>query len=292
MVQVKVFTKEGHSHTFRKPCFGFMAYINSWGDEIFDEVLDENGVRVYVDEDEAHPYFKSHLLKSLDWRLGYLSKTNCNTTNIPYILKAMKSYPQYYDDVTVSGKGEDLTFTFPLEDVPMQKTIVGAMMLRNVLDRSSHSSLFQKSIEMGFSPKFSFLLAQMFYICTSFDDEDSICSLDSRNDDDTIFSDFTRVCDLECFLNHKLGDVWQGVWGDTENGYGREGDYDGCDAPRSKRTGYRSELIDIILSDDPSAYEGSPFASSIWPSCEDNIARFVREFHDNVKCLDKTGEVK
>lgn len=292
MVQATVFTKEGRSHAFRKPCFGFMAYIDSWGDEIFDEVLDENGVRVPVDDDESHPYFKSYLLKSMDWTISNIFNRNDNDVNIPYVLEAMKSYPQYYDNVVVVGEGEDMTFTFPLEDVPMQKTIVGAMMLRNIIDRETHSAMFKTCLDVGLSPKFSFLIAQLFYSSTNFDCDEYACPLDSRSDDDTIFSDFTRLCDLELFLNHKLGDVWQGVWGDTLGGYGREGEYDGYDAPRSKRTGYRSELIDITLATDPLVYKDSPFVSSIWPSCDTNIKMFVQKFYNRIKHLDKTEELK
>lgn len=255
MVWAVVENSKGEKEDFRKPCFGFMSYINQWDET--DEWDDDEGDWIY----ECISGFQPGELKLM----RFMPETHRHLGNdetekswysdyMPKVLEAMEVLPQYYEGVkyiprNAEEDGEE-QFVWDLQNANMQTTIIGAMMLRNVLQYPSMRSVFRICIDAGISPVISFIMGNSYSrgYSTSFGSSTGqYLSNPVHYGDESIFSDEVRVCDLKAFVEGKLGLIYQGVWGDTENGYGRYGEYDGDEAERFARCDRAATITDTLL---------------------------------------------
>lgn len=249
MVQATIINKQGVEEGFSKPCFGFMGYINQWNED--DEVWDE-------DEDEyintPLDGFSSDNIETMIYHHGEGGAAFINA-----VKSAMEKLPQYYDNVTWAEGDDDLVF--PLVGVPMQKTIIGAMMMRNIFTYESCRNVFLHLLEAGREPVVAFVLSQRYFSNYHFA-SGGMAFFTSSDGDESIFGDYSRLCDLRAMLNGEIGYLWQGVWGDTDNGYGRDGEYDDDSSPINPRTGHRSRLTETTQVVDKTVWEESPLLYS------------------------------
>lgn len=250
MVHVEVVNKVGESTgEWCRQCFGFMSEIDCW-DENEEEWDDDLGEWVSNPLDG----FASHNLQTM---IFHHKAANCISDAdrdkvMGGIKEAMSGLPQYYDNVTLENDGK--SFHFPLMGVKMQKTIIGAMMLRNIIQYSSNRQTFLMLMESGIDAKLSFIMAQRYQMNHSLMENTKMAYV--SNGDETIFGDEARVCDIIAMYNGQLGTMYQGNWGSTREGYGRYGDLDGECAGDNPRTGCPYYLIDTTLVEE--GYEDSP----------------------------------
>ena len=276
MVQAVVVNKQGKTLNKSTPCFGFMAYINQWR-EVY---VNRDGVEVDEDDETEFDWdsvenvykhvdgFEPNNLATLIWipqpRWVTPEVEELVRLDFPEILKA---FPQFYKDVTIKNlngptnwspsaniwhEEERARVLFPLEGHNMQVTIIGAMMLRNITDYTACNRAYQMFRNNGYDVKHSFIFAQIFNGNDGF--MGRISYWFSSTDDSSIFSDDTQVGDLRMVMDGELGNVWQGDWGSTETGYGRDGSlgagYDDTSeetAPYFERTGDSSTLRDVLM---------------------------------------------
>ncbi|MCS5736775.1 hypothetical protein, partial [Herbiconiux daphne] len=147
--------------------------------------------------------------------------------------------------------------------------------LRNVICYSSQKNSFTRLIKDGVDHSLAFLIAQIYPYRVNGLDKSKEGFYRNFGGDETIFPGAARVCDLVAAVKGKLGDCWQGVFGDTENGYGRYGDYDGHLAPVCPRTGYKKELANVTLLTE--GWEQSPRLNKA-----DELGVGIRENNDRV----------
>lgn len=254
MVWAVIENSKGEAEDFRKPCFGFMSYINQWDET--DEWDDDEGDWVYeclggfTPGELKYMRFMPEVRGNLssqeslkDWEEKYL----------PKVLEAMEALPQYYENVKYVPKDADSDteemFVWDLQGANMQTTIIGAMMLRNVLQYPSMRSVFCLCIDNGISPVISFIMGNTYSRTYSTFGRTSGQYLSNpvHYGDESIFSDEARVCDLKVFCEGGLGFIYQGEWGDTDNGYGRYGEYDGDEAEHFGRCNRSAIITDTLL---------------------------------------------
>ncbi|MFW3388289.1 UNVERIFIED_CONTAM: hypothetical protein RF648_20070, partial [Kocuria sp. CPCC 205274] len=226
-----------------RPCFGFLSYINQWDS---DDVEDHSDDYDNCYQEDGLDGFEAEKLKAV----GYIEEVEAGF--LSDIQKAMAGLPQYYGGVEVKAEPERygqhrVTFMIPLENQPMQVATIAGMMLRNVICYSSQKNSFTRLIKDGVDHSLAFLIAQIYPYRVNGLDKSKEGFYRNFGGDETIFPGAARVCDLVAAVKGKLGDCWQGVFGDTENGYGRYGDYDGHLAPLCPRTGYKKELANVTL---------------------------------------------
>ncbi|BBU72667.1 hypothetical protein HWB19_gp021 [Cronobacter phage vB_CsaP_009] len=139
-------------------------------------------------------------------------------------------------------------FEIKTKGLNMQKTLLPAMMIRNILNDTDIGRVFKMLTDEGFDWHFSFMISQMFYMCTDYSGNTYLNIVDY---DSTILPHYDAT--LEDFKNMCTGDfkqIYQGDWGDTENGYGRFGHYDGGDAGQFDRNKESLTLTHTFLSDE------------------------------------------
>lgn len=252
MVWAVVENHKGNREDFRKPCFGFMSYIHQWYET--DEWDDD-------EDDWEYEYLEGFEPAELKYMRFYPeigrhlsseeSQKEWYEKYMPAVLEAMLCLPQYYKGVQHNNEdGEEEEFVWDLEDANMQTTIIGAMMLRNILQYSSMRAVFRICIDAGVSPVISFIMGNMYSrnYSTFGATAGQYLSNPVHHGDESIFSDDVRVHDLKTFVEGGLGFIYQGVWGDTENGYGRYGEYDGGSAPTFARCGRSGVITDTLLT--------------------------------------------
>lgn len=267
MVWAVIKNHEGETEDFRKPCFGFMSYANQW--EETDEWDDDEGEYFMTSKDgfetanlstmTFYPELSGHLT-SEEVKLGWAEKY------LPKLYEAIKGLPQYYSSLTIemdeNDEDQEPEFIWNLQDANMQVTIIGAMMIRNILQYASMRRTFTIMIDAGFDVKIAFIMAQRYSsnLVTFGTDKGKYLAYPSAGGDESIFSDGSCICDVVAMYKGELGYIYQGLWGDTENGYGRYGEYDGGCAPRFERADRCARITDTVLvaegySDSKSLYE-------------------------------------
>lgn len=250
MVSAVVFNKQGNDENFSKPCFGFLGYINQWSEtEEWDD-----------DEDDYVPGelegFTSSNLKRVVW---HSSSSGCDGRSqiwdeLPDIMAA---FPQFFSNFSILKVGEKLEdapnytirandIAFTLEGQNMQTTVMGAMMLRNLLEYASFGNSYHQMRTWGYDIKFSFIMS-MTYQCNQSFGSNSYSFWQGTGGDESIFSDDAAIADLKNILEGGIGFVYQGNFGDTENGYGRNGEYDDKNAPHNPRTEEFANLHDVMM---------------------------------------------
>jgi|AKZA01.1.fsa_nt_gi hypothetical protein len=251
MVMATVFNKRGASEEFSKPCFGFLSYIEQW-DEDNEQWDDEE------DEYVAGPLsgFSSGELSHMVWSPG---PSGCDGTQLinqelPEILAA---FPQYFSGFKILDEDESYPglelggfdtgdIYIPLADQNMQTTVMGAMMLRNLIEYSSFGNSYMILRTAGFDVPFSFVMA-MTYQCNKSFGSSEYSFWQGQGGDECVFGDEVTVADLINMMEGGLGKIYQGVFGDTEQGYGRYGNYGDGSAPVNPRTGRRCTLTDTTM---------------------------------------------
>lgn len=265
MVWAVIENHKGEKESFRKPCFGFMSYINQWNET--DEWDDDECDWVYECLSGFEPnelkrmYFFPEIRNNLSSQEG---EKEWYDKYMPALLEAMLCLPQYYEGVQYNKvDGAEEEFVWDLEDANMQTTIIGAMMLRNVLQYSNMRRVFRICIDAGINPVISFIMGNMYSsnYSTFGSTAGQYLSNPVHYGDESIFSDEIRVCDIKAFVEGKLGFIYQGVWGDTENGYGRYGEYDGDEAEHFGRVSRSGVITDTLLITE--GYADSPRIHSL-----------------------------
>ncbi|WAX14189.1 hypothetical protein ECO319P1_00030 [Escherichia phage ECO319P1] len=265
MVWAVIENHKGQREDFRKPCFGFMSYIHQWyeTDEWDDE--EDDWEYEYLEGFEPAELNLMHYFPDFRNHMPSQDLPEFREKYLPVLLEAVKLLPQYYSNVEYTAPTDSTqeTFTFALQDANMQTTIIGAMMLRNIAQYSGMRRVFRLCVDAGLDPVTCFVMGNMYSsnYCSFGADAGKYLANPVHYGDESIFPDETRACDIQAFIDGKLGHIYQGVWGDTENGYGRYGEYDGDTAPRFERTGNRSTITDtLLLADD---YVDSPLLMDI-----------------------------
>lgn len=252
-VIAKIHNRNGSWMRFERACFGFMSYIDQWDRDCIQNHSVSSDM-VYSDingNEEGVPWFESGNLKTLEY-LVYV-----DSDIAPTIREAIAGLPQYYGDVKIEERERDYwSFHFNLVDVCMQVPVIAGMMLRNVCDYSGCQNTYLRLIKEGFTPTVAFVLSQAYWFSHNALNQKNSRFYRVDGSDDTIFDRCARLCDLYAMLNGKYGDAWQGHYGDTANGYGRYGEYNGDRGPTSKRTTFRKTLTSMTLI--TSDYSNSP----------------------------------
>lgn len=254
MVMATVFNKAGDSEDFAKPCFGFLSYIEQWDED--NEVWDD-------DEDE---YISGPLDGFSSGELSHMvyspSHSGCDGTalikqELPEIFAA---FPQYFGNFKLLDENENYgdlqlggfdngDIYIPLADQNMQTTVMGAMMLRNLIEYSSFGNSYMILRTAGFDVPFSFVMA-MTYQCNKSFGSSEYSFWQGQGGDECVFGDEVTVADLINMLEGGLGKIYQGVFGDTEQGYGRYGNYGDGLAADNERTKRRCTLTDTTMVED------------------------------------------
>ncbi|UIW10513.1 hypothetical protein PQC38_gp037 [Aeromonas phage BUCT695] len=235
MVMCVIENKDGQTQHFSKPCFGFMSYIDQWHCE-YDE--DDNEVESCI------PGYEANNLSKLIFEMDVQVREAKNVVDELNTLFA--AFPQIYKGFSVEEvRGEDPSVVVDLVGNNMQTTIIGLMMIRNVYE-SGFYNIVKLLMDRGAPFHKAFLFAQFMYKGYSIRDSSSMYYLVSG--DSQIFGNKATVDDVQYVLNGGLGCIYQGVWGETENGYGRYGRYNGdCSAGINPRTGVNYTLTDTLL---------------------------------------------
>lgn len=265
MVMATVFNKSGNSEDFRKPCFGFLSYIDQWEDD--EEEWDEDDEE-YVNTPKCG--FNSGDLDYMIWDPHWRDMSSVSNKVVQEALPAIfAAYPQLFGNFVYQPE-QDHSIRIPLQGANMQSTVFACMMLRNVLEYSSYRLVFDTLVGAEIPVEKAFLLStfmsggynvsfggNMFYW--------------SQGGDDQIMGDEIRLIDIKNIVDGGLGHIYQGVFGDTENGYGRYGSYDNNSAPRATRqptnSNRRLTLTDTLVMEKTEAnaeeIEKSPYLTSI-----------------------------
>lgn len=297
MVQAITVNGQGKELRHSRPCFGFMAYINQWNEHYV------NGLGHVVDEDDedfdwedaecvygANPDFESDNIHFLIW----LPVPRCNSDAVKGMIEAdlveiMEAFPQFYSNVTVENLDKvsensgnwgnaNVRITWPLCGQQMQVTIVGAMMLRNLIEYTACNRLYELLRNKGYSPKEAFIYSMMFNGNANWEGE--VRYWYQCSDDSALFQDDTEIHDIIMIMEGRLGHAWQGEWGSTASGYGRDGmmettyDGDGESAPIFERIGHEADLKDILMD-----VQGAPSDSPTSQTLESLIRNNSSSYH-------------
>lgn len=308
MVQAITVNGQGKRRHHSRPCFGFMAYINQW-DECY---RNRQGEVVSEDDDEfdwddvdheycSDPEFASDNLHQLIW----LPHPRFNSPEVGVMLQEdfmtiVESFPQFYSEVKIRNMDKlasssnnwrvaEVEVEFPLVGRNMQVTIIGAMMLRNILEYTCANRTYEILRNKGYSPKMAFVYSLMFNGNENWNNETVFWY--QCNEDSSMFQDDTQIHDILMLLDGRLGHIWQDVWGSTECGYGRDGNMSGDensdseDAPIFARLGSESVLKDILM-DVKGAEADSPDATTIESIVRNNTDSYhgISE-EEMVKCV-------
>lgn len=251
-INVRVHNKAGEWIMMDRPCFGFLSYIDQWDTS---DIEDASHDELYSRDDGCGiEGFHSGEIDNFDYIDKPFASRSLPADRFQFLsdglYEAMKGLPQYYGDVSISGDDygyNNKAFNFPLTGKQMQTTVIGAMMLRNINAYTSTGLAFEEFLKEGVEPHIAFVLANAYPYSYNALNNDKSTFYRNQNGDETIFGSHARVCDLAAMIKGEIPDAWQGVWGETEEGYGRYGDYDGTNADNNPRTGYRRSLNDCVL---------------------------------------------
>lgn len=297
MVQAIVVNGQGKELRQSRPCFGFMAYINQWN----EQYVNGQGTVVNEDDDDfdwedvetvycADPDFEASNIHFLIW----LPQPRCNSDEVKKMIEAdlvsiMEAFPQFYSNVTVENmdkiadnngnwSSSNVRIKWPLCGQQMQVTIIGAMMLRNLIEYTASNRVYEILRQEGYTAKESFLYSMIFNGNANWEGEARYwyqCS-----DDSAMFQDDTEIHDIIMLMEGRLGHAWQGEWGTTESGYGRDGmmettyDGDGTSAPFFDRLDSESDLKDILMD-----VQGAPSDSPESQTLESLIRNNSSSYH-------------
>lgn len=239
-VHAVVYNKEGDWFEWDRACFGFLSYIDCWdGSEVegtnldADDLYDMNdGIDGFDSKNLSHIVYKESVSPELRDTLQ----------------KAMAGLPQYYGDVTVTtDPSSRWSFEIPIQDKPMASTVIGCMMLRNIVNYAGYRNSYVHMVEKGVEPSVAFILAQAFQYRHDALKSENRGWYRYTGGDDNIFGSNARLCDLVAAIKGEIGDDWQGDFGETDNGYGRYSEYNQTAAPKNERTGNNYDLSDVTL---------------------------------------------
>lgn len=252
---VKIHNKKGDWIKMDRACFGFLSHINCWDEDDVESHSKGCNPKGY----NGLPGFSSDDLQSIE----YIE--DCETPELlSNLRKAMAGLPQYYSDFSIDEKTYGrIHIHIPVEDVCMQVPVVGGMMLRNILAYSNFRRSFEQLIEKGVDQPTAFIIAQAFPHRHNGFEKDKCGLYRSTGGDESIFSSDARLCDVINALKGNLGDDWQGKFGDTEEGYGRYGNYGDEEAPDSLRGRRSKTLTDIVFVKEKKIWETSPLLNSV-----------------------------
>lgn len=292
----KVINTEGRELRVSKPCFGFLHYITSWrhGSGLFPPLGYEGDSRQYIEN-----FACSALLSRFEWEYRKGNDLNPDTRElfdnqfggfdnyVRDIIGAARQLNQYYENFNFDHAFDE---EFPYICVPlttddnMQHSIIGGMMLRNLLHYNYCIKAYAMFKDAGLSSLRAFVYAQVYYAGQNFNGEIRFST--QFGGDNQIFPRAAGICDLAAMLKKKSF-PWQGNWGDTDHGYGRDGwygsnnDFDGDDpesddeplnrAPELERTQYYSQLSDVTLTTDANWYNLENFGNSTLPRQVENV---------------------
>lgn len=255
---VRINNKEGDWIKMDRACFGFLSYINQWDEDDVEQSSSGYSANGYNGLSDFGPAD----LDSVD----YIE--SCDSASyLADIRKAMAGLPQYYDTFSINDsrqkKDWEVEFNIPLSGVCMQIPVIAGMMLRNVMNYHNYKTTFKTLLEKGVEAPMAFVLAQIYPYRRNAVKPELSGFYRSYGGDETIFPGEARLCDVVNMLKGNLGDAWQGVFGDTANGYGRYGEYNDDDAEESPRTGRPKSLMDITLVQDKAVYKDSPNLNTV-----------------------------
>ncbi|QMV48279.1 hypothetical protein PQC36_gp109 [Proteus phage Vb_PmiP-P59] len=225
------------------PCFGMLSELDcvveneDWEDVSLDNIFSDNLDHVIYypsDRFSSDLYIVKQIRgdmdqkKFLDKLISEVLENPMNNGMFDHIEFGTFIVPEYEEEEchidNESVMMEVNGFKIKTKGLNMQKTLLPAMMIRNILNDYDIGSVFNLLINKGFDWHFSFMLSQMFYMCKDYSGETYVNIVDY---DSTILPHYEAT--LEDFKNMCTGDfkqIYQGNWGDTENGYGRFGYYD------------------------------------------------------------------
>lgn len=264
-IEVRVTDKKENWVEFDRPCFGFLSYIDQWDTTDIEDASSDDMYR--LKDINGLEGFESENIESMTYIEYPFSSRSLPADRMSFLqdkfLEALKNLPGYYDNVSVDTNygSRKWAFNFPFENQPMQKTVIGAMMIRNIMTYTSTGLAFEELCKEGIEPHIAFVLANAFPYSYNAVNNNSSNFYRNHSGDETIFPTSARICDLAAMIKGELPDPWQGCWGDTEDGYGRYGEYNGGEyAEQSSRTGHRKNLHDVVLLKE--GYEDSPILSN------------------------------
>ena len=257
MVMAVVYNKEGENQHFAKPCFGFLSYINTWDEGEDDDWDDEDDDDYEEPEEGPMDGFSSHQLSHLVWtpEVNFMQAVegyNSDQRIRDLLPKIFEAFPQYYEGfsvVPVEGTPTDrklFAIKVPLEGQNMQTIVMGCMMLRNVLEYTHFRTTFDTLINKDTPLNVAFILAVSMVSIYNMGYKGQMTYW-STGGDDQIFGDDARVIDFKNMIEGGVGTIYQGEFGETDNGYGRYGQYNGRDTVSSERTCARLTLTDTLL---------------------------------------------
>lgn len=269
-VDVRVHNKAGEWIDQDRPCFGFMSFIDQWDE---DDINEASSNDIYDRSDYGNiPGFESCELTRLDHSIWRPFEDNDfgkkqREEYFEKFLEALPLLPQYFEGVEVLRKDashqqneDSVTFCYPLEGRQMQATIIGAMMVRNIMCYSCGGKAFGMFIDKGVEPHIAFVLANTYFGAFQPMARGGIAAGNyfyrTYGGDESIFNSLATVADVAAMINGKLANPWQGKWGDTDEGYGRYGNYDSHSAGNNPRTNMQKNLNDVTLLLD--GYQDSP----------------------------------
>lgn len=262
-IEVRVYNKKEEWVDFDRPCFGFLSYIDQWDysdieDASHDEIADRSDCCSIVG-------FEADQLVSFDYVEKPFGSRNLSQARVDtlkqQVREALAGLPQYYGDVSVMEESYGRwRINFPLEGKQMQTSVIAAMMLRNVIMYTSIGLAFEELCSEGIEPHVAFVVANGFSYSYNALNNNKSTFYRNHSNDETIFGQSARICDMAAMIKGELPDPWQGNWGDTDGGYGRYGDYDDGHAPNSERTHNRKSLNDLTLLTE--GYEESPLLTN------------------------------
>lgn len=303
MVMAVVYNKDGMAHHFSKPCFGFLSYIQTWDDGEGADDDDDNWDDDDYEEYEEGPLdgFESTNLSHLIWTPGvnFMQSKEGQDYNsddrifslLPAIFEA---FPQYFEGFSVIKESSDdnLSIKVPLAGQNMQTVVLGCMMLRNVLEYTHFRSTFDHLINKGTPLKVAFILGCSMVGIFNMSYKGNMYYW-STGGDDQIFGDDARIIDFKNMVEGGVGTIYQGEFGDTENGYGRYGYYGNKSSGKSLRSGNPLSLTDTPLvsvnADSEAAIAASQSLNSLMMEVdktarfsEDKFGEFTKRFCEEV----------
>lgn len=236
MVMATIISDTGDAENFRKPCFGFLGYIDEWN---IVRRSDNGGW-------DTVSHFDSDRIEKMVWNPDWDEHDEeKNKLFRESLHEIQKAFPQYFGEFTISSNGDEIVV--PLKNKNMQTTVMACMMLRNFTYYSSTRQVFETLVNDFGVPVPEAFVISMIYSGNYNMGEGGMMYYWGTGGDEQIFGDDVAIIDLKNMLEGRLGTIWQGDFGDTAQGYGREGCYDGETAAESPRTGEYLSMVDTTL---------------------------------------------